>query len=189
MRESAGPGRGPPADGGLHDRILAAAARAVADRPETWTVAALEIAGLIADQAIPEAVAGEIQRSYAHLGGVAVAVRRREPALRPGAAADLARIAVRIEKLYGRPMDIEWALRDQHLFIVQARPITALPESAPATTGPTWDRRSVEMHVYDRGGHGFAEGPQGLPCDSWLGRYLDWVRSRVGERRAGSART
>ncbi|WP_329405770.1 alpha/beta hydrolase [Nocardia vinacea] len=37
---------------------------------------------------------------------------------------------------------------------------------------------SVEMHVYDRGGHGFAEGPQGLPCDTWLDRYLDWLRSQ-----------
>ncbi|WP_329405769.1 PEP-utilizing enzyme [Nocardia vinacea] len=273
---------------GLHDRILAAAARAVADRPETWAAAALEIAGLIATQTIPEAIAREIQTAYAQLGGVAVAVRssataedlpdmsfagqqetylnirgvaavldavkrcwaslwtdraigyrarnaiasddvalaivvqelvqaeaagvaftadpltgardqvlinaawglgeaivgglvtpdsflvakadgrvlqqdvsdkrtmtvrtpdgtheepvpehqRLEPALRAGAAADLARIAVRIEKLYGRPMDIEWAVHDKHLFIVQARPITALPEPAPATTELTWN--------------------------------------------------
>ncbi|PXX71618.1 acetyl esterase/lipase [Nocardia tenerifensis] len=37
--------------------------------------------------------------------------------------------------------------------------------------------RPVEMHVYERGGHGFAEGPQGLPCDTWLDRYLDWIHS------------
>ncbi|MEV6136860.1 alpha/beta hydrolase fold domain-containing protein [Nocardia sp. NPDC051990] len=37
--------------------------------------------------------------------------------------------------------------------------------------------RPVEMHIYERGGHGFAERPQGLPCDTWLDRYLDWVRS------------
>ncbi|RDI53299.1 alpha/beta hydrolase [Nocardia mexicana] len=36
--------------------------------------------------------------------------------------------------------------------------------------------RPVEMHVYERGGHGFAEGPRGLPCDTWLDRFLDWLR-------------
>ncbi|GAA5077510.1 alpha/beta hydrolase [Nocardia iowensis] len=35
----------------------------------------------------------------------------------------------------------------------------------------------VEMHVYARGGHGFAMEPQGLPCDTWMDRFLDWVRA------------
>ncbi len=43
-------------------------------------------------------------------------------------AAELARIGVRIEGVYDRPMDIEWVLHDSRLSIVQARPITALPE-------------------------------------------------------------
>jgi rifampicin phosphotransferase len=38
---------------------------------------------------------------------------------------------VQIEDLYGMPMDIEWALADGALAIVQARPITALPPEAP----------------------------------------------------------
>ncbi|MEU8898638.1 alpha/beta hydrolase [Nocardia sp. NPDC048505] len=38
--------------------------------------------------------------------------------------------------------------------------------------------RSVELHLYDRGGHGFAEGERGLPCDFWLDRYLDWQRAQ-----------
>ncbi len=45
-------------------------------------------------------------------------------------AAELARIGVRIEELYGQPMDIEWVLHAGRFFIVQARPITALPEPA-----------------------------------------------------------
>jgi acetyl esterase/lipase len=36
---------------------------------------------------------------------------------------------------------------------------------------------SAEMHVYARGGHGFAMEPRGLPCDGWRDRYLDWLRS------------
>ncbi|GGL12207.1 alpha/beta hydrolase [Nocardia jinanensis] len=32
----------------------------------------------------------------------------------------------------------------------------------------------VEMHAYERGGHGFAEHDRGLPCDGWLDRYSEW---------------
>lgn len=39
---------------------------------------------------------------------------------------EIARFAVKIEKLYNKPMDIEWALKDGKLYILQARPITAL---------------------------------------------------------------
>ncbi len=44
------------------------------------------------------------------------------------AAAELTRLAVQIEALYGMPMDIEWAVADGKFAILQARPITALPE-------------------------------------------------------------
>ncbi len=60
------------------------------------------------------------------------AEKRQEAALQPRQAAELARLGVRIEQLYGRPMDIEWALNDGQIFILQARPITALPEPRPA---------------------------------------------------------
>jgi len=52
---------------------------------------------------------------------------RRAPALDEARAAELVRLGVRIEALYGKPMDIEWALSDGALAIVQARPITTLP--------------------------------------------------------------
>ncbi len=45
--------------------------------------------------------------------------------------ADVVRLAdagVRIAEHYGRPMDIEWARAAGEFFIVQARPVTALPE-------------------------------------------------------------
>jgi phosphoenolpyruvate synthase/pyruvate phosphate dikinase len=53
---------------------------------------------------------------------------RRAPVLDDETAAELVRLGIQIEELYGRPMDIEWALADGKLAIVQARPITALPE-------------------------------------------------------------
>ncbi|MBF6328129.1 PEP/pyruvate-binding domain-containing protein [Nocardia transvalensis] len=65
--------------------------------------------------------------------------RRREPALSAGAALELARLALRIEQLYERPMDIEWALHDGQVFIVQARPVTALPDAAPPVPELSWE--------------------------------------------------
>ncbi|MFH1236526.1 MAG: PEP/pyruvate-binding domain-containing protein, partial [Parcubacteria group bacterium] len=38
----------------------------------------------------------------------------------------LAKICQRIEKHYGLPQDIEWALEKQRFYIVQSRPITTL---------------------------------------------------------------
>ncbi|MBV9265794.1 MAG: hypothetical protein JO061_06470, partial [Acidobacteriaceae bacterium] len=52
----------------------------------------------------------------------------KQPALQPQQGAELTRIGVVIEQLYGQPMDIEWAMSDGRIFILQARPITALPE-------------------------------------------------------------
>ncbi|HWQ42702.1 MAG TPA: PEP/pyruvate-binding domain-containing protein [Desulfosporosinus sp.] len=43
-------------------------------------------------------------------------------------AVELARLGVKIEALYGQPMDIEWAIHNGRIFIVQARPITTLHE-------------------------------------------------------------
>lgn len=50
------------------------------------------------------------------------------PALSDIQVAELTRIGVQIEALYEAPMDIEWALAGGKFAIVQARPITALPE-------------------------------------------------------------
>jgi phosphohistidine swiveling domain-containing protein len=63
---------------------------------------------------------------------------RDAPVLDNKQAAELVRLGVQIEELYGIPMDIEWALADGAFAIVQARPITALPE--PAAPAPTeWE--------------------------------------------------
>ncbi len=56
------------------------------------------------------------------------AERRRQAALQPEQAKELARLGREIEQLYGQPTDIEWAISGRRVFILQARPITALPE-------------------------------------------------------------
>jgi pyruvate,water dikinase len=58
--------------------------------------------------------------------------KRKQAALAPEGAAELARLGVKIEQLYGQPMDIEWAMCAGRIFILQARPVTALPEPRTA---------------------------------------------------------
>jgi pyruvate,water dikinase len=54
--------------------------------------------------------------------------RRTARVLTAAQAAELARLARRIESFYGAPQDIEWCLEAGCFYIVQARPITTLPE-------------------------------------------------------------
>jgi acetyl esterase/lipase len=37
--------------------------------------------------------------------------------------------------------------------------------------------RSVEVHIYAKGGHGFGMRKQGLPCDQWPERVSEWLRA------------
>lgn len=67
--------------------------------------------------------------------GPVPAGQRRRATLRSRDAASLARLGAQIEQLYGQPMDVEWAMAGKRFFILQARPITALPDP-PAT--PDW---------------------------------------------------
>ncbi len=57
-----------------------------------------------------------------------VASRNREGAVNAAEARAVADLAQRVEAFFGSPQDIEWALADGTLFLLQARPITALPD-------------------------------------------------------------
>ncbi|MBT2596205.1 PEP/pyruvate-binding domain-containing protein [Arthrobacter sp. ISL-72] len=63
--------------------------------------------------------------------------RRRTPVLDDQEAAELAGYGRRIAEHFGAPQDIEWARAGGTFFILQSRPITALPEPA-ADTPDTW---------------------------------------------------
>jgi phosphohistidine swiveling domain-containing protein len=79
------------------------------------------------------------------------AEKRRKAVLTAEQAIELAHIGEQIEKLYGRPMDIEWAMRDGQFFVVQARPITALPESVArkqAIQAVEWKLPNPKGHYY-----------------------------------------
>ncbi|WP_199433773.1 phosphoenolpyruvate synthase [Qaidamihabitans albus] len=50
------------------------------------------------------------------------------PVLRPEETTALAHLAVRVERHFGVPQDIEWAMSDKDTWLVQTRPITTLTE-------------------------------------------------------------
>ena len=64
-------------------------------------------------------------------------------------AAELCQLGLDIEQLYGIPMDIEWTLTGEEFDIVQARPITALPEleAQVPTEWPMPDPKGRYMRV------------------------------------------
>lgn len=59
--------------------------------------------------------------------------QRRQPVLDDAAAAALARQGAAVAEHFGAPQDIEWAASAGDFFIVQSRPITALPEPSGET--------------------------------------------------------
>ena len=36
----------------------------------------------------------------------------------------------------------------------------------------------AELHVYAQGGHGFGMRRQGLPSDSWIERFYEWLQAQ-----------
>ncbi len=76
---------------------------------------------------------------------------RSAAVLSPGQAGELARVGLAIEKLYGEPMDIEWALAAGELSVVQARPITG-----PAGPGEQWNDSLAGDYLWSNGNLGEA---------------------------------
>jgi phosphohistidine swiveling domain-containing protein len=62
--------------------------------------------------------------------------QRRARVLRDEQIRILADLGARIENLYGRPQDLEWCLAGDQLYILQARPITTLPDEPVAWDAP-----------------------------------------------------
>ena len=39
-------------------------------------------------------------------------------------------------------------------------------------------KHSAELHIYSKGGHGFGMNKQGLPSDTWIDRFTDWLNAQ-----------
>ncbi|MGZ3640223.1 MAG: PEP-utilizing enzyme, partial [Ktedonobacterales bacterium] len=111
-------------------------------------------------------VSGEaIADEWAIRGDEATCLRASEHALTNTQALAVADLAQRIASAFGSPQDVEWAIANGHVFVLQARPMTALPEptkpaiwAAPAPGG--WMRNF-------RLGEWLPEPVTPL-CDTWL---------------------
>jgi rifampicin phosphotransferase len=88
--------------------------------------------------------------------------RRDQAVLSPAQVAELAGLGVRIEQLYGLPMDIEWALHAGRFFIVQARPITTLRDPVVATE--VWNDSLAGDYLWTSGNVGEAVPDVMTPC-------------------------
>ena len=58
------------------------------------------------------------------------------PVLSDHALRKIAHLGADVERHFGCPQDVEWAWASGKLYVVQARPITALPEPPPHPTQP-----------------------------------------------------
>lgn len=98
-----------------------------------------------------------------------------DPILDEFRVASIADEAAAIARRRGEPIDLEWALQDDELFILQARPITALP-TAPTVEPPkgqTW----VRADAY------FPEPLRPLAYSAWLPHHtgsFEVVTERLG---------
>jgi phosphohistidine swiveling domain-containing protein len=92
--------------------------------------------------------------------------RRMQAVLSPTQAGELTRFGVKIEELYGQPMDIEWVLSADRFFIVQARPITSLPQKNQGIDA--WNDSLTLDCLWTRGNAGEAVPDVVTPCSRSL---------------------
>jgi rifampicin phosphotransferase len=86
--------------------------------------------------------------------------RRAARVLSPERAEELAGTGLAIEKLYGEPVDVEWALAGGDLYVLQARPITARAEVAGTVgaigAGEEWNDSLGGDYLWTNGNFGEA---------------------------------
>lgn len=111
--------------------------------PDTLTVA--KASGAIVDRQIADKTIMTVRTAEGTTEQPVPDALRHVAVLSDAAAAALARMGMQVETLYGMPMDIEWALVDGEIFILQARPITALPANAEALA-ETWEMPDPKGH-------------------------------------------
>ncbi|MFC7625748.1 PEP/pyruvate-binding domain-containing protein [Microlunatus sp. GCM10028923] len=83
-----------------------------------------------------------------------------EPLLDPGRLARLTELGGAVRDLFGGPQDIEWAIADGKVRLLQARPMTALPEPVRAN--------KVQRFAVSAATDYFTERPYPLDVTTWL---------------------
>jgi rifampicin phosphotransferase len=100
--------------------------------------------------------------------GHAVCRRCLEQAIDATQAAAIAELARRVDHHFGAPQDIEWAVEDGQVYLLQARPLTALPEPIVwPTPGPGYWLRNLRLGEW-------------LP-EPLTPLFRDWLLERIEE--------
>jgi pyruvate,water dikinase len=63
----------------------------------------------------------------------------------------VAKIGVDIEKHYGAPMDIEWCVENNEIYIVQARPVTTIRDTTKSESSAESEEATSELTVLTKG--------------------------------------
>lgn len=101
---------------------------------------------------------------------------RSAAVLSPGQAGELARVGLAIEKLYGEPVDVEWALAAGEFSVLQARPVTALASRSAAGPGEQWNDSLGGDYLWSNGNFGEAL-PDVMTPATWS--FVELLMSRM----------
>jgi phosphohistidine swiveling domain-containing protein len=103
---------------------------------------------------------------------------RSTPVLSPAQTGELGRVGLSIERLYGEPVDVEWACADGELWVVQARPITtrAVEPAASAGPGEPWNDSLTGDYLWTNGNLGEAL-PDVMTPATWS--FIELFMSRM----------
>ncbi|MPZ73357.1 MAG: hypothetical protein GEU74_09020 [Nitriliruptorales bacterium] len=129
-------------------------------------------------------------------GGKAACLRAPQQSLGDDQVVEVAEVARRVAAHFGFPVDVEWAFEGDRLWLLQARPVTALPAAVPPVPAPVdvpdgfWEREShfpqpiapmtrMFLTVTTRAlTDAFADA--GMPMDGLEMREIDgWAYARV----------
>jgi rifampicin phosphotransferase len=109
-------------------------------------------------------------------GGVRHTADERVDSLPDEAVVELARLGRAVAAHFGRPQDIEWARAAGQVWLVQGRPMTALPPS-PLRLG--WVRRRLGRQLLDY----FTDRPYPLDVSAWIrpgiGRLVERMLAEI----------
>lgn len=78
---------------------------------------------------------------------------------------------VNLTKLPAKPMPLFMAVASNDMFGFQAQSIELYK---------TWNatKQSVELHIFEKGNHGFGMKKQGIPSDEWINTFGIWLTSQ-----------
>lgn len=117
-----------PVTGDRGVRVVAAVqglGSALVDGRETGETVRLGATGQVLSR--EEGEQSEADRLDPETGGIRVGASSSGPVLSDEEAAQVARLAARCAEVFGAPQDIEWAIDEEGLWLLQSRPITTIP--------------------------------------------------------------